>query len=60
MGKGSVEDYQFLVGTTNFDDEDGLLYVKQNMYIERPPVEAVIPSQQGFDTQEWCTVKQGG
>ena len=27
QGVGWLEDYQFLVGTIHFDDEDGLLYV---------------------------------
>ena len=32
MGEGTVEDYQCPVGTTHFDDEDGLLYVTQKAY----------------------------
>ena len=32
MGEGTVEDYQYPVGTTHFDDEDGLLYVTQKVY----------------------------
>ena len=29
MGEGCFEDYRYLVGTTHFDDEDGLLYITQ-------------------------------
>ena len=33
QGVGRVEDYQFLVGTTHFDDEDNLLYVTKEVYV---------------------------
>ena len=42
MGEGSVEDYQYLVGTTHFHDEDTLLYVTQKVYVGRSPIGAVI------------------
>ena len=42
MGEGCVEDYQYLVGISHFDDEDGLLYVTQKVYIGRSPVRQVI------------------
>ena len=37
-----MENYQYLVGTTHFDDEDSLLYVTQKVYVGRSPVGAVI------------------
>ena len=42
MGKGCIEDFQYLMGTTHFDDEDGLLYVTQKVYERRSPVGKVI------------------
>ena len=33
QGVGRLKDYQFLVGTTPFDDEDGLLYVTKEVYV---------------------------
>ena len=42
MVEGSVEDYQYLVGTNHFDDEDWLLYVTQIFYVRRSPVGEVI------------------
>ena len=44
MGEGCVEDYQYLVGTTHFDEEDGLLYVTQTVYEGRSPVGKFIVS----------------
>ena len=32
VGEGSVEDFEYLVGTTLFDDEDGLLYVTTKVF----------------------------
>ena len=40
--KGCLEDYQFLVGTKHFDDEDGLLYVTKKVYVGKSPVRPVI------------------
>ena len=42
MEEGCVEDYQYLVGTTPFKDEDRLLYVIQKVYVGRSPVGEVI------------------
>ena len=42
QGVGRVEDYQFLVGTTHFDDEDNLLYVTKEVYVGKSPVGPVI------------------
>ena len=42
QGEGRLEDYQFLVGTTHFDDEDGLLYVSKEVYVGKSPVGPVI------------------
>ena len=44
MGEGCVEDNQYLVGTTHFDEEDGLLYDTQTVYEGRPPVGKFIVS----------------
>ena len=38
MGEGCAEDYHKLVGTTHFDEEDGLLYVTQTVYEGKSPV----------------------
>ena len=37
QGVGWLEDCQFLVVTTHFDDEDGLLYVTKEAYIGQSP-----------------------
>ena len=42
MGEGCFEDYQYLMGTTHFNDEDGLLYVTQKVYVGSSPVGEVI------------------
>ena len=34
MGEGCVEDYQYLIGTAHFADEDELLYITQKVYVE--------------------------
>ena len=39
---GRLEDYQLLVGTNHFDDEDGLLYVTKEVYVGKSPVGSVI------------------
>ena len=33
-----VEDYQFLVGTTHYEDKDNLLYVTKEIYVGKSPV----------------------
>ena len=38
QGVGRAEDYQFLVGTTHFDDKDNLLYVTKEVYVGKSPV----------------------
>ena len=42
QGVGQVEDYQFLVGTTHFDDDYNLLYVTKEVYLGKSPVGPVI------------------
>ena len=37
-----LEDYQFLVGTKHFDDEDKLLYVAKEVYVGQSPEGSVI------------------
>ena len=39
---GRLEDYQFMVGTTHFDEEGGLLYVTKEVYVEQSPEGSVI------------------
>ena len=39
---GRVKDYQFLVGTTHFDDKDGLFYVTKTIYVGKSPMGPVI------------------
>ena len=34
---GRLEDYQFLLGATHFDGEDGLLYVTKEVYVGQSP-----------------------
>ena len=42
IGEGCVEDYQYLVGTTHYDDEVGLLCVTQKVYVGSSPVGKVM------------------
>ena len=38
QGAGCVKDYQFLVGATHSDNQDGLLYVTGKVYVEKFPL----------------------
>ena len=53
QGIGRLEDYQFLVGTTRFDDEDGLKCVTKKVYVGKSPVGLVI-------LVSWSPVIKGG
>ena len=37
QGVGPLEDYQFLEGTTHFDDEENLIYVTKEVYMGKSP-----------------------
>ena len=39
---GRMEDFQFQVGTTHFDDEDSLLNVTKEVYVGQSPEGSVI------------------
>ena len=42
QGIGRLEDYQFLVGTTHFDDGNNLLYVTKEVYVGKSQEGSVI------------------
>ena len=37
-----MEDFQFLVGATHFDEEDGLLYFTMKVHVGKSPVAPVV------------------
>ena len=41
-GLGRLEDYQFLVDTTHFDDEDDLFYITKEVYVGQSQEVSVI------------------
>ena len=48
-----MKGYQFLVGTTHFNDEDNLLYVTMEVYVRKSPVGPVI-------LVKWAPIMKGG
>ena len=50
---GRLEDYQFLVGTAHFDDEDNLLYAAKEVCVGQSPEGSVI-------LVSWAPIIKGG
>ena len=42
VGKATVEDFQYLVGTTHYDDEYGLLFFPTKVFVGSSPVGPVV------------------
>ena len=45
VGEATVEGFQYLVGTTHYDDEDGQLYVTTKVFVGSSPVDPVVMAE---------------